>query len=174
MNNKRLEANHQLCLPKFLSSITQAWFPSEYKLRSPLKAVACLLSSLSSIVTNLVLISESVTSSTSVVRWLTIHSSTFNSIQLFNCLLSSLEDESLLNQSKSQSQSYVKTDGQSASLSWNKAPNWGLRPEFYYCQTVAGLLMWGALSDERTDLSFTIAPGPCQCRQFRVRLPWDS
>jgi hypothetical protein len=36
------------------------------------------------------------------------------------------------------------------------------------------LLMWGALSDERTGLSFTIAPGPCQCRHFRVRLPWDS
>jgi hypothetical protein len=33
---------------------------------------------------------------------------------------------------------------QSASLSWNKASVWGLRPDFYYCQTVAGLLMWGA------------------------------
>jgi hypothetical protein len=42
----------------------------------------------------------------------------------------------------------------SASLSWNKAPIWGLRPDLYYCQTVAGLLMWGALSDERTGLSF--------------------
>jgi hypothetical protein len=38
--------------------------------------------------------------------------------------------------------------GQSASLSWNKAPIWGLRPDFYYCQTVAGLLMWGAFCDE--------------------------
>jgi hypothetical protein len=36
--------------------------------------------------------------------------------------------------------------GQSASLSWNKAPIWGLRSDFYYCQTVAGLLMWGTLS----------------------------
>jgi hypothetical protein len=44
---------------------------------------------------------------------------------------------------------------QSASLSWNKAPIWDLRPDLYYCQTVvAGLLMWGALSDERTGLSF--------------------
>jgi hypothetical protein len=50
------------------------------------------------------------------------------------------------------SQSYVTTDGQSASLSWNKAPIW--RPDLYYCQTVAGLLVWGALSDERTGLSF--------------------
>jgi hypothetical protein len=37
---------------------------------------------------------------------------------------------------------------QSASLSWCEAPIWGLRPDLYYCQPVAGLLMWGALSDE--------------------------
>jgi hypothetical protein len=42
----------------------------------------------------------------------------------------------------------------SASLSWNKAPIWGLRPDLYYCQAVASLLRWGALSDERTGLSF--------------------
>jgi hypothetical protein len=53
-----------------------------------------------------------------------------------------------------QSQSYGRTDVQSASLSWNKAPIWGLRPDLNYCWTVAGLLMWGALSDERTRLSF--------------------
>jgi hypothetical protein len=33
-----------------------------------------------------------------------------------------------------QSQSYVTTDGQSANLSWCQAPNWGSRPDFYYCQ----------------------------------------
>jgi hypothetical protein len=43
---------------------------------------------------------------------------------------------------------------QSASPSWCQAPIWGLRPDHYYCHTVAGLLMWGALSDERTGLSF--------------------
>jgi hypothetical protein len=63
---------------------------------------------------------------------------------------------------QSRSQSYVTTDGQSARLSWCKAPVWGPRPDFYYCQTVAGLLMWDALSDEKTGLSFTIAAGPCQ------------
>jgi hypothetical protein len=31
--------------------------------------------------------------------------------------------------------------------------------QIHYCQTVAGLLMWGALSDERTVLSFPIAAG---------------
>jgi hypothetical protein len=41
-------------------------------------------------------------------------------------------------------------------VSRNKAPIWGLRPHFYYCQTVTGLLMWGALSDERTVLPFKI------------------
>jgi hypothetical protein len=64
---------------------------------------------------------------------------------------------------QSQSQSYVTTDGQPASLSWNKAPIWGLRPDLDYCLTVAGLLIWGALSDERTGLSFAIATGPRQC-----------
>jgi hypothetical protein len=51
---------------------------------------------------------------------------------------------------ESQSQSYVTTDGQSANLSWNKAPIWSVRPDLYYYLTVAGLLMWVALSDERT------------------------
>jgi hypothetical protein len=60
------------------------------------------------------------------------------------------------------------------SQSWNKAPIWGLRPNFYYHRTVAGLLMWGALSDERTGLSFTIAAGPCQRSHSLVRAPLDS
>jgi hypothetical protein len=76
---------------------------------------------------------------------------------------------------ESESESYVTTDGQSASLSWNKAPIWGLRPDSFNCRrTVAGLLIWGALSDERTGLSFTIASGPCQRSHSRVRDPWDS
>jgi hypothetical protein len=73
----------------------------------------------------------------------------------------------------SASQSSVTTDGQSASLSWNKAPIWGLRQDFYCCQTLADLLMWGALSDERTGLSFTTASGPRQ-RSHRIRVPWDT
>jgi hypothetical protein len=75
------------------------------------------------------------------------------------------------NSSQSQSQSYVTTDGQPASLSWNKAPIWGLRPDLDYCRTVAGLLIWGALSDERTCLSFAIATGPRQRSHFWVRVP---
>jgi hypothetical protein len=61
-----------------------------------------------------------------------------------------------------ESESYITTDGQLASLSWNKEPILGLRPDFYYCQTIPSLLLWGALSDEGTGLSFTIVPGPRQ------------
>jgi hypothetical protein len=73
-----------------------------------------------------------------------------------------------------QNQNYVTTDGQPASLSWCQAPIWGRRLDFCYCQTVAGLLMWGALSDERTGLSFTIAAGPSQRSHSRVPVLWDS
>jgi hypothetical protein len=38
-------------------------------------------------------------------------------------------------------ESCAKTDGQSASLSWNKAPIWDLQPDFYYCQTRV-FFMW--------------------------------
>jgi hypothetical protein len=34
--------------------------------------------------------------------------------------------------------------------------------------------MWGALFDERTGLSFTIAAGPCQRSLSQVRVPWYS
>jgi hypothetical protein len=73
-----------------------------------------------------------------------------------------------------ESESYVTTDSQSASVSWNKAPIRGLRPDFYCRRTVAGLFMWGALSDERTGLSFTIAAGPSQRSHSLVRAPLDS
>jgi hypothetical protein len=58
------------------------------------------------------------------------------------------------------------------SRSWNKAPILGLRPDLYYCQTVARLLMRGSLSDERMGLQFTTASGPRQLSYFRVRVPW--
>jgi hypothetical protein len=34
--------------------------------------------------------------------------------------------------------------------------------------------MWGALSDERTGLTFTIAADPRQRSHSRVPVPWDS
>jgi hypothetical protein len=71
-------------------------------------------------------------------------------------------------------ESYITTDVQLANLSWNKAPIWGLRPDFYYFQKIAGLLMWGALSDERTGLPYTISAGPRQRSHTWVRVPCDS
>jgi hypothetical protein len=63
-----------------------------------------------------------------------------------------------LSESESESESYVTTDGQPASLSWSKAPIWGLRPDLYYMYDNYGLvLVGGALSDERSGLSFVYA-----------------
>jgi hypothetical protein len=76
-----------------------------------------------------------------------------------------------LKNSASQRQCYVTTDAQPASLSLCQAPIWGPRPHFCYCQTVPGLLTWGAYSDERTDLPFTIAAGPPHRSHSRVPVP---
>jgi hypothetical protein len=65
----------------------------------------------------------------------------------------------LQNWEDSESESYVTTEGQPASLSSNKAPIWGLRPDLDYCLTVTVLFLWGALSDERSGLSFVYAAG---------------
>jgi hypothetical protein len=93
---------------------------------------------------------------------------------LFRCTPSILIYYWLHSQSQSQCQCYVMTDGQSASLSWCQAPVWGLRPDFYYCQKVAGLLMWDAVSDERTGMPFTTAAGPRQRSHSWVRVSRDS
>jgi hypothetical protein len=54
------------------------------------------------------------------------------------------------------------------------SPIWGSWPDIYYWLTVTVLYLWGALSDDRTALSFVYAVGPCQRSLFRVRVPWDS
>jgi hypothetical protein len=41
-----------------------------------------------------------------------------------------------------------------------KPPSGAPRPDFCYCQTVASLLMWGSLSDERAGLSSPAQPFP--------------
>jgi hypothetical protein len=50
----------------------------------------------------------------------------------------------------------------------------GAYDQIFISQTVAGLLMWGAPSDERTGLSFTIAAGPRQHSHSWVRVPCDA
>jgi hypothetical protein len=42
------------------------------------------------------------------------------------------------------------------------SPIWGSRPDIYYSLTVTVLFLWGALSDERTGLSFVYAAAPRQ------------
>jgi hypothetical protein len=84
------------------------------------------------------------------------------------------EQITLLRLNQSESESYITTDGQSVSLSWNEAPIWGIRPYIFHCQTLADLLIWGYLSDERTCLSFAMAAGLRQRSHFRVSVPWDS
>jgi hypothetical protein len=68
-----------------------------------------------------------------------------------------------------QIQSHIATDGQSISKSWCRAP-----PDICCSLTVTVLFLWGALSDERTGLSFLYAAGLCQPSLSRVRVPWDS
>jgi hypothetical protein len=84
------------------------------------------------------------------LRSLTAYSSRvhFNIIKIFTVYVSEtvpLVQIFLITESswknKLQSQSYVTTDGQSVSLSWCQAPIWGATPDFYYGQTVTGLLM---------------------------------
>jgi hypothetical protein len=80
----------------------------------------------------------------------------------------------------SQSQSYITTDSQLASLSWCQAPIWDLRRIFLLSLinfwTVTGLFMWGSLSlsDERLGLQFSAVAGPHQQSLSQVRVPQDS
>jgi hypothetical protein len=47
-----------------------------------------------------------------------------------------------------------------------KHPSGAYDQLFYYCQSIAGVLMWGAISDERTGLSFIITAGLRQHSHF--------
>jgi hypothetical protein len=70
---------------------------------------------------------------------------------------------------KSKSKSKLCYDRRSAGQSvLEQSTHLGLRPDLDYCLTVAGLLIWGALSNERTGLSFAIATGPRQRSHFWV------
>jgi hypothetical protein len=71
---------------------------------------------------------------------------------------------------QSQSQNHTATDGQSVSQSVNL----GSWPDIYYFLTVTVLFLWGALSDERTGLSFVYAAGSCQRSLPRVGVPRAS
>jgi predicted 2-oxoglutarate/Fe(II)-dependent dioxygenase YbiX len=58
-------------------------------------------------------------------------------------------------QSQSQSQSHITTDDRSASLSWCRSHSGTCNHRFFLLfLKVAVLSLWGALSDERSGLSF--------------------
>jgi hypothetical protein len=77
-----------------------------------------------------------------------------------------------------ESESYVTTDGQSASLSWNKAPNWGIRPDLYYLCDSCGFVVLGrplnpywrycipfiCIAEHKTQVSFK--KKRCKCSPF--------
>jgi hypothetical protein len=68
-----------------------------------------------------------------------------------------------------QSQSYVTTDGQPASLFWNKAPIWGLWPDLYYLCDSYGLVLVGRPLWREVGSVFCM----CQRSLSRVQVPWD-
>jgi hypothetical protein len=73
---------------------------------------------------------------------------------------------------KTESESYITTDGQSASLSSNKDPSGAY--DQIFIMSVTDLLTWGALPNERMGLPFIIAAGPRQRSNSQVRVPRDS
>jgi hypothetical protein len=78
---------------------------------------------------------------------------------------------SQLSKSKSKSCYDRRSIGRSVLVS---STHVGPKTRFFCCQTVAGLLMRGALSDEGRDLSFIIAAGLRQRGHSRVRVSRDS
>jgi hypothetical protein len=85
------------------------------------------------------------------------------------CYLNTPNTLEYLNTALVRSRSHIATDGQSVSKSWCRTP-----ADIYYSLTITVLLLWGALSDERTGPSFVYAAGPCQSSISRARVPWDS
>jgi hypothetical protein len=55
-----------------------------------------------------------------------------------------------------------------------KHPSGAYDQFFITCVTVTVLVLWGALSDERTGLTFIYAAGTCQRSLSLVQVPWDA
>jgi hypothetical protein len=80
----------------------------------------------------------------------------------------------LLQVKVNKSRSHIATDGQSISKSWCRVPSGAHDQIFITLLTVTVLFLWGALSDEKTGLSFVYSAGPRQRSLSRVQVPWDS
>jgi hypothetical protein len=61
---------------------------------------------------------------------------------------------------------YLTTDGQLASLSWNKAPIWGLRPDLYYLCDSYGLVLVGRPLWREDGYVFYICCWPLPAQSF--------
>jgi hypothetical protein len=69
-------------------------------------------------------------------------------------------------QSQSESESCVTTDRQPASLSWNKAPIWGLRPDLYYLCDIYGLVLLGRPLWREVGFLFCMCYWPLPAQSF--------
>jgi hypothetical protein len=76
-----------------------------------------------------------------------------------------------LNTEICRSRSHIATDGQSVSKSWCRAPS-GAHDQIFITVWQLRSFLWGALSDNRTGLSFVYAAGLCQRSLSRVRVPY--
>jgi hypothetical protein len=92
--------------------------------------------------------------------------------QASNC--QTLNSTRLHSTNSTQSQSHIATDGQSVSKSWCRGPPGAHDQIFVTVWQLRSCFLWGALSYERTSLSFVYATGPCQRSLSRVRVPWYS
>jgi hypothetical protein len=67
---------------------------------------------------------------------------------------------------ESESESHVTTDGQPTSLSWYKAPIWGLRPDIYYLCDSYGLVLVGRPLWREDGSDFYICCWPLPSQSF--------
>jgi hypothetical protein len=73
--------------------------------------------------------------------------------------------------SRNRSRSHIATDGQLVSKSWCPASS-GVHDQIFITVWQLRSFLWGALSDERTGLSFVYVGGLCQHSISRVRVPY--
>jgi hypothetical protein len=74
-----------------------------------------------------------------------------------------------------QSQSHITTHSQtSQSVSLRVEPHVGLMTRYVLLFDSYGFVLWGALSDERTGLSFVYAAGHYQGSLSRDLVTWES
>jgi hypothetical protein len=101
------------------------------------------------------------------IYWFTLHNRTTASS--FSASLAEL------NYQLTGSKSHCDWQSVTQSVSLGVEPHLGLMTRHLLLFDSYGLVfLWGALSDERTGMSFVYSAGPCQRSLFRVQVPWES